>query len=131
MPTNGEDYHDGFIRVDSPSEVMGGALNVRPTTLEDPLPPPVELDGRSHISMPRPERERSYRTDHSRSHPYDPVHTDLYHGRSHMADRRDPVVIAPSSSSGSPTPSERYVDNPRSPPSVHPEFRVVVRAQPH
>ncbi|OJA16999.1 hypothetical protein AZE42_00581 [Rhizopogon vesiculosus] len=51
-PTDGDDYFDGYVRVDNPQTVLGGALNARPTRPESPLSPvpSIERDGESRYS---------------------------------------------------------------------------------
>lgn len=52
-PTDGDDYYDGYVRVDNPQTILGGTLNARPTRLENPLSPVPSVerdDGDSRFS---------------------------------------------------------------------------------
>lgn len=108
-----EDYRDEYMQVHSPSTLMGGTLNARPTTLEDPVSP-SSLRGYSNRSeYPSP--------------PHDDIpYADAYHES--MAGRgnpEDPIVINHSSRSMSRTPSDRTFENHRPPAFEYPGARII------
>ncbi|KAG1820272.1 uncharacterized protein BJ212DRAFT_1014259 [Suillus subaureus] len=52
-PTDGDEYYDGYVRVDNPQTILGGTLNARPTRPENPLSPVPSVerdDGDSRFS---------------------------------------------------------------------------------
>lgn len=52
-PTDGEEYYDGYVRVDNPQTILGGTLNARPTRPENllsPVPSVERDDGDSRFS---------------------------------------------------------------------------------
>ncbi|KAI6164784.1 hypothetical protein EDD17DRAFT_311293 [Pisolithus thermaeus] len=113
-PTDPEEgYRDEYALVHNPSTVMGGSLNARPTTLEDPVSP-SSLHGYSNRSeYPRVPRD-------------DIPYADRYH--EDMAGRRNPegpVVINHSSRSMSPTYSDRTFKNHRPAAWEYPGTRII------
>ncbi|KAI6034216.1 hypothetical protein BKA83DRAFT_4186651 [Pisolithus microcarpus] len=107
-----EEYRDEYMRVHSPSTLMGGTLNARPTTLEDPVSP-SSLRGYSN------------RSEYPRL-PHDDIpYADAYHES--MAGRgnpEDPIVINHSSRSMSQTPSDRTFENHRPAAFEYPGTRI-------
>ncbi|KIK30603.1 hypothetical protein PISMIDRAFT_301730 [Pisolithus microcarpus 441] len=101
------------MRVHSPSTLMGGTLNARPTTLEDPVSP-SSLRGYSN------------RSEYPRL-PHDDIpYADAYHES--MAGRgnpEDPIVINHSSRSMSQTPSDRTFENHRPAAFEYPGTRII------
>ncbi|KAI6105661.1 hypothetical protein F5141DRAFT_141851 [Pisolithus sp. B1] len=76
-----EEYRDEYVQVHSPSTVMGGTLNARPTTLEDPVSP-SSLHGYSN------------RSEYPRL-PHDDIpYADMYYeGMAGRGNPEGPVVI--------------------------------------
>lgn len=108
-----EEYRDEYMQVHSPSTLMGGTLNARPTTLEDPVSP-SSLRGYSN------------RSEYPRL-PHDDIpYADAY--RESMAGRgnpEDPIVINHSSRSMSQTPSDRTFENHRPAAFEYPGTRII------
>ncbi|KAI6047267.1 hypothetical protein EDC04DRAFT_2887074 [Pisolithus marmoratus] len=107
-----EEYRDGYVQVDSPSTVMGGTLNARPTTLEGPISP----------SSPR---GHSHRLEYPRLHD-DIPYADTYHeGMTERGNPERPIVINHSSRGMSSTSSDRTLQNHRSAAPGYPGTRVI------
>ncbi|KAI6119420.1 hypothetical protein EDD16DRAFT_1519492 [Pisolithus croceorrhizus] len=107
-----EEYRDEYVQVHSPSTVMGGTLNARPTTLEDPVSP-SSLHGYSN------------RSEYPRL-PHDDIpYADMYHeGMAGRGNPEGPVVINHLSRSMSPTSSDRTFKNHRPAALEYPGTRV-------
>lgn len=108
-----EEYRDGYVQVHSPSTVMGGTLNARPTTPEDPpmLPSPRDL---------------SHRLEYPRL-PHDDIpYAETYHeGITQRGNPDDPIVINHSSRSMSTTSSDRTLGYHRPRASEYPGTRII------
>ncbi|KAF9226473.1 hypothetical protein BS17DRAFT_485270 [Gyrodon lividus] len=133
-PTNGEDYHDGYVRVDNPDAVMGGALNARPTALEMPFPS-VERPDESPVSESLSEREHREHTQrlHDPSRLLErPLQDAFAYAGSHHSGHGGrvgpdkPIIMSASRRSrSSASGSDHTIENLRTPLSMHPSERVV------
>lgn len=133
-PTDGEEYYDGYVRVDNPQNILGGALNARPTrpeSLLSPVPSVERDDGDSRYSETFSEQGGMHSPTMMRDQPpsfhrhardgvsrADPFSHGSVSGR-HMPD--DPVITHISRSD---TGSDHTVEAPRTPTSIHSNARV-------
>ncbi|KAF9247220.1 hypothetical protein BU15DRAFT_70054 [Melanogaster broomeanus] len=135
VPTDGEDYHDGYLQVDNPDAVMGGALNVRPTRLEMPFPS-VERHGDDESPVSESLSEREHREHGQRLHDPPRLLDQPPHGAfAHAGERAGstvPIVMSPPQRHRSSTSeSDHTIENLRTPLSMHPSQRVIPPLPPH
>ncbi|KAH7887822.1 hypothetical protein F5I97DRAFT_1863077 [Phlebopus sp. FC_14] len=125
-------HHDGYVRVDSPDAVMGGALNARPTQMMSTPMPSIERDDESEVSESASEREHRERMrmlgEPSRLLDQPPQDSIARVGSYHSGrpDVDDPIILGSSPRSRSPASgSDHTIEHLRTPLSVHPSERVI------
>jgi hypothetical protein len=136
-PTEGDEYFDGYVRVDNPQTVLGGALNARPTRPENPLSPVPSVerdDGGSRYSEafsehghipnhPRlPDQPPSF-PHHMQAAP--PRAESFHHGSisgHHLPDGPDITHISRSNDDSG---SDHTIEGPRTPIPSHSNARAV------
>ncbi|KAG2146744.1 hypothetical protein DEU56DRAFT_753623 [Suillus clintonianus] len=82
-PTDGDEYYDGYVRVDNPQTILGGSLNARPTRPEDGA---SRADSFSHGSVS------------GRHMPDDPVITQIHRSDDSGSDHTVEALRTPMSS---------------------------------
>lgn len=135
-PTDGDDYYDGYVRVDNPQTILGGTLNARPTRPDNPLSPVPSVerdDGDSRFSETFSEQGHTIHSPPRMPDQPASLHRHMRDGVTradsfshgsvsgrHMPD--DPVIthIDRSNDSG----SDHTVEAPRTPMSSHSHARV-------
>ncbi|KAH0840023.1 hypothetical protein J3R83DRAFT_986 [Lanmaoa asiatica] len=131
-PTDADDYNEGYIRVDSPDAVMGGALNARPAKIASAFPSGLGVE--SPVSETLSEREHREHAVPGRLHdvprlldrPPQLQHAGSFHnGRGEQVDHNEPIVMSPSPSRSSASGSDHTIEALRTPPSMYPSERVI------
>ncbi|KAH7916188.1 hypothetical protein BJ138DRAFT_1140364 [Hygrophoropsis aurantiaca] len=135
-PTDEDNYYEGYVRVDSPQAVMGGALNARPSRLQTPVPSVERDDGESRLSDALSDHPPVPGMMDDPSRLLDRAPTDLYAHSSaydHEGDRHlheSPIVLNGSVRSGSDTESDHTIEHLRTPLSSQFETRASSRPHP-